>query len=398
MDIIEEEKNENNNNKKVLNNINYNSDNNINNDYMNIDLSNTQQTPSKNSYLDTKTNSNNKINETTNIIIFKPYLTSKDKYIYDENLILENSIKELHKQKTNYLLYQPDLNIRKRFILLDWIMEVSSQLHFKRKTYYTCLNLIELYFSKCIVNTNQIQLVGITCLFISAKNEEIMIPKLPYFTQVCDNLYSNSDIRNQEIMILKSLHWKIQYVNLCDLGNLLTFNWDNIINNLNKNLSGSEKYPLFRNDPENKYLLLDHFFQILDYISLDYMFNFVNEKYICISVMYIIIGVAKNVFSFKDAFELFNNIDPINNQKLHNYQKFFFRLCQEYFQINMIEILDSLKYVCLFSAIKFEPPCEEDIDMDTTFEERNQFQRYNKNNSTNFKKLKEIRESNNLYI
>ena len=63
----------------------------------------------------------------------------------------------------------------------------------------------------------------------------------------------------------------------------------------------------------------------------------------------------------------------------------------------MIEILDSLKYVCLFSAIKFELPCE-DIDMETTFGERNQFQRYKKNNSTNFKKLIEIRESNNLYI
>ena len=129
MDIIEEETNENNNNKKDLNNNIYNSDNNISNDFMNIDLSTTQQTPSKNSYLDIKinNNNNNKMNETSNIIVFKPYLTSEDKYKYDENLILENSIKELHKQKTNYLLYQPDLNIRKRFILIDWIMEVSSQ-------------------------------------------------------------------------------------------------------------------------------------------------------------------------------------------------------------------------------------------------------------------------------
>lgn len=394
MDIIEEENND---NKKELNNINIisNSDNNINIDFVNNDLSSAQQTPPQNNYFDKNIN-NIKMNEAPNIFIFKPYLTSKDEYIYDENIILDNNIKELHKHKTNYLIYQPDLSIKRRFILLDWIMEVSSQLHFKRKTYYTCINLIELYFSKCIVNTNQIQLVGIACLLISAKNEEITIPTLPYFTKVCDNLYTKSDIRNQEIMILKSLNWRIQYTNLCDLGNLLTYNWDNIINNLNKNFNAQDKYPLFRNDPIYKYLLLDHFFQILDYISLDYLFNFVNEKYICVSVIYIIIGVAKNIFSYKDAFELFNNITPINNKKVKNYQNFFFNFCQEYFKISMIEILDSLKYVCLFSAIKFEPPLEY-LDNDVT-EEKNQFQRYNKNNLINFNKLKEVRESNNLNI
>ena len=394
MDIIEEENND---NKKELNNINIisNSDNNINIDFVNNDLSSTQQTPPQNNYFDKNIN-NIKMNEAPNIFIFKPYLTSKDEYIYDENIILDNNIKELHKHKTNYLIYQPDLSIKRRFILIDWIMEVSSQLHFKRKTYYTCINLIELYFSKCIVNTNQIQLVGIACLLISAKNEEITIPTLPYFTKVCDNLYTKSDIRNQEIMILKSLNWRIQYTTLCDLGNLLTYNWDNIIINLNKNFNAQDKYPLFRNDPIYKYLLLDHFFQILDYISLDYLFNFVNEKYICVSVIYIIIGVAKNIFSYKDAFELFNNITPINNKKVKNYQNFFFNFCQEYFKISMIEILDSLKYVCLFSAIKFESPMEY-LDNNVT-EEKNQFQRYNKNNLINFNKLKEVRESNNLNI
>ena len=394
MDIIEEENND---NKKELNNINIisNSDNNINIDFVNNDLSSTQQTPPQNNYFDKNIN-NIKMNEAPNIFIFKPYLTSKDEYIYDENIILDNNIKELHKHKTNYLIYQPDLSIKRRFILLDWIMEVSSQLHFKRKTYYTCINLIELYFSKCIVNTNQIQLVGIACLLISAKNEEIAIPYLPYFTKVCDNLYTKSDIINQEIMILKSLNWRIQYTTLCDLGNLLTYNWDNIIINLNKNFNAQDKYPLFRNDPIYKYLLLDHFFQILDYISLDYLFNFVNEKYICVSVIYIIIGVAKKIFSYKDAFELFNNISPINNKKVKNYQNFFFNFCQEYFKISMIEILDSLKYVCLFSAIKFESPMEY-LDNNVT-EEKNQFQRYNKNNLINFNKLKEVRESNNLNI
>ena len=63
----------------------------------------------------------------------------------------------------------------------------------------------------------------------------------------------------------------------------------------------------------------------------------------------------------------------------------------------MVEILDVLKYVCLFSAIQFEPYI--DIkDNNISNEERNQFQRYNKYNSINFKKLKEVREASNSKI
>ena len=63
----------------------------------------------------------------------------------------------------------------------------------------------------------------------------------------------------------------------------------------------------------------------------------------------------------------------------------------------MIEILDVLKYVCLFSVIKFETTCE-NINNELTYEEKNQMQGYNKNNALNFQKLKENREANNLNV
>ena len=393
MDIIEE--GEYNQINKELDNSNSNLKS-INTDLIMGDLSSAEPTPIHVNTYDKNINYY-KMNVATNKFEFKPYLTSKDEYKFDENDFLEKEINELHLLKTNYLNYQPDLSIKKRFILLDWIMEVSSQLHFKRKTYYFCINLIELYFSKCVVKTNQIQLVGIASLLISAKNEEITIPSLSYFTKACDDYYSKSQILNQEYIILKKLNWKIQYINLSDLGNLLTIKWDNNINDLNKNFNEQDKFPLFRNDPKYKNLLLDNFFQILDYISLDYFFNFIHEKYVCVSVIYIIIGVAKNIFTFNDAFELFNNINPLNNEKVRNYQNFFFNFSKNYFKIRMIEILDILKYVCLFSSIKFEPPCD-DIDININNEEKNQFQMYNKNNSINFQILKQIREANNLNV
>ena len=392
MDVIEEENNK---IKKDIKNKNNNfGPNNINTDYMNIDFSFSEQIPSHQSQFDKNINYA-KINESLKFKKFKPYLSSKDEYIFDENLILDNKIKELHKNKTNYLNYQVNLSAKKRFILLDWIMEVSSQLHFKRKTYYFCVNLIELYFSKSIVNTEQIQLVGIACLLISAKNEEIKIPQISYFAKACADSYTKSQILKQEYIILKTLNWKIQYTNLSDLGNMFTNNWDNIINNLNKSFNNEDKFPLFRNDPKYNNLLLEHFFQILDFISLDYYFNFINEKYVCVCVIYIIIGVAKNIFTYEDAFEFFNNIKLVNNEKNRMYQQFFFNFCKQYFKISMAEILDVFKYVCLFSAIKFEPICD-DIYNNISYEEKNQFQGYNTNNSINYEKLQEVREAHNL--
>ena len=390
METIEEES------KKELNLI---SNSNINNgllDDMNIDFPSTEQTPSHNSG-DGKFLFNENVISQSKTFIFKPYLSPNSESKFDENLNLENKIKELHQLKTDYLNYQPNLSSKKRYILFDWIMEVSSQFHFKRKTYYSCINLIEIYFSKITVNTEQIQLIGITCLLISAKNEEILIPQLSYFTKACDNLYSKSEILNQEIIILNALNWKIQYKDLCDLGNLLTYEWDCIINELNKNFNNKDKFPVFRNDPEFKDLLLNRYFQILDYISLDYFYNFVHEKYICICVMYIIIGVAKKAFEYKDAFEFFNNIKPSNYEKVRIYQRFFFNLSKHYFKISMVEILDVMKYVCMFSGIEFEPLHENALDC-SSYEEKNQLQIYNRNNYNNFLKLKESRENNNLNV
>ena len=361
----------------------------LNPNYMSVDLLSTEQTPSQNG-IESKNITNRQINEVQKFV-FKPYLTARDEYRFDEDLIIENRIKELHKLKSNYLNYQPDLSVKKRFILFDWLMEVTFQLHLTKKIYYSSINLIELFFSKTTVDINKIQLIGIVCLLISSKNEGIEISNLSYFT----NLYSKSEILNYEVVVLKTLKWKSQYINLCDLANILISKWDSIIIDVNKNFNEGDKFPVFLKDPKYNNLLFNHYFQILDYISLDYFYNFLHEKYICLSVMYIIIGVAKKVFTYEDAFQFFNNINPQNTEIYRGYQRFFFNFVKQYFKINMVEILDVLKYVCLFSGIKFESDITPIYDS-IQYKDIIQFQMYNKNNSYNFQKLKEIREIYNL--
>ena len=337
------------------------------------------------------------IQTNSNINKFKPYLSLEDANKFDEFLHIKKKLEELHKVKINYLSFQKEMNLRKRFILLDWIMEVCYQFHFWRRTYFSCINLIDIYLTKCKVITNQIQLVGIACLLISAKNEETEIPKLSYFALVCQNYYTKNEILKKESEILAALKWKIQYINLIDIVDIFTLKWDNIIQTLNKDQNNDDKFPLFRNDPQYKYLLLVNIYHFLDYLSLDYYFNFYNEKYLCVAMAYIIIGVLKNIFSYNDAINSFNKANIYNTDKIKNYKKNFFGVCEKYLSIKTVDILEELKYVCIFSGIIFGTSSDNvNKNIKLNDDENIQLQKYNEHNYVHYKRLEQFRKEDNI--
>jgi hypothetical protein len=91
-----------------------------------------------------------------------------------ESCIYEEEENLLSERDPNYFQRQGTLNPRMRTILLDWIMEVCGQLSFKRATFHTAVVLIDIFLSKVEnLQTNLLQLTGITCLIIAAKNEVI---------------------------------------------------------------------------------------------------------------------------------------------------------------------------------------------------------------------------------
>ena len=331
------------------------------------------------------------------IIKFKPYLAVEKEHKYDELFHLEKKLEEVHIVKINYLKFQNEFNTRKRFILIDWIMEVCYQFHFCRKTYFSCINLIDIYFTKCKVKTNQIQLVGIACLLISAKNEETEIPKLSYFSLVCQNLYTKSEILKKESEILLALNWRIQYINLFEVVNIFMLKWDNIVNLLNKDKNNSYNMPIFRNDPQYKDLLLTHFYNFLDNLSLDYYYNFYDEKYLCVAIAYVVIGVVKSIFAYSNCINSFNKAKIYNNEKIKKYRNNFFNICENYLKINTIDILNELKYICIVSS-NIQGMCNDNIRNRNKFydDKNNELQTYNNHNFENYKKLEKIRKEGSI--
>lgn len=104
----------------------------------------------------------------------------------------------------------PHLQPKMRAILLDWLMEVSEVYKLHRETYH----LAQDYFDRFMatqrnISKSTLQLIGITCLFIAAKMEEMYPPKVHQFVYVTDEACTEDQLLNMEIIIMKELNWSL---------------------------------------------------------------------------------------------------------------------------------------------------------------------------------------------
>lgn len=113
------------------------------------------------------------------------------------------------------LTNHPGLQARMRAILLDWLIEVCEVYKLHRETYYLALDYLDRYLSTGVsISKAHLQLIGITCLFIAAKVEEIYPQKLSEFAYVTDGACREEDILRQELIILTALKWQISPVTI----------------------------------------------------------------------------------------------------------------------------------------------------------------------------------------
>lgn len=109
----------------------------------------------------------------------------------------------------------PSLQPRMRAVLLDWIIEVCEVYKLHRETYYLTMDYLDRYLTaKIDIPKQQLQLIGITCLLIAAKVEEIYPPKVSEFAYVTDGACTEEEILKMELSILKALKWELSPVTI----------------------------------------------------------------------------------------------------------------------------------------------------------------------------------------
>ena len=141
------------------------------------------------------------------------------------NLILEERNSHF-KIENNYMKKQNDINAQMRAILLDWLIEVHYHLKFKRKTLFQTIFLIDLFSSQNVIQKIDYQLLGVACLFISVKANEVNYPTIDEFINLTDNAYKKKELLKMEICVLKALNFDILYPTPEEFYNILSKNFN----------------------------------------------------------------------------------------------------------------------------------------------------------------------------
>ena len=127
--------------------------------------------------------------------------------IYTNLLLEENqSYKNIEQ---NYMDKQNDINYKMRAILVDWLIEVHFRFHFKMKTLFQTIQIIDLYLSKKIIQKIKLQLLGIASLLIACKENEIFYPQVEEYVNITNNAYTKKELLNMEMHILKTLNFEV---------------------------------------------------------------------------------------------------------------------------------------------------------------------------------------------
>ncbi|KAI3707177.1 hypothetical protein L6452_25469 [Arctium lappa] len=104
---------------------------------------------------------------------------------------------------------QRDITQEMRGILIDWLVEVSEEYRLASETLHLTVTLIDRSLSEMYIEKQRLQLLGITCMLIASKYEEISAPRVEDFCFITDGTYTRQEVLDMERQVLDILSFHL---------------------------------------------------------------------------------------------------------------------------------------------------------------------------------------------
>lgn len=104
-----------------------------------------------------------------------------------------------------------------RVILFDWLLDLVQKWKMKTRTFVLAITFTDAVLMRCTVTREIFQLVGMACLFIAGKFEEIYPPSLDEYLDCCGHAFSREQMLQIETIILNAVQFNLVILNHLDI-------------------------------------------------------------------------------------------------------------------------------------------------------------------------------------
>jgi len=104
---------------------------------------------------------------------------------------------------------ESEVKEKMRAILVDWIVEVHAKFRLMEETLYLTIDILDRYLQVAPVKRGKLQQVGVTCLFIASKYEDIHPPEIRDLVYITDQSSTREEILHTEVEILNALGFRV---------------------------------------------------------------------------------------------------------------------------------------------------------------------------------------------
>lgn len=129
-------------------------------------------------------------------------------YATDIYKIMHNA-EEKNRPSSKYMSSQNAITESHRGKLINWLLTVHYKFELVEETLFLTVNLIDRYLERILVGKEELQLIGISCMFVACKYEEVSCPEISDFVYVTDDVCTAEDIIKTEKEILKVLGFEV---------------------------------------------------------------------------------------------------------------------------------------------------------------------------------------------
>lgn len=108
-----------------------------------------------------------------------------------------------------YMEQQSDINERMRGILIDWLVEVQHKYELREETLFLTVNLIDRFLAQQTVSRKNLQLVGLSAMFLACKYEDVSIPAVGDLIYISNKSYTRKEVLEMEMLMVNKLQFNL---------------------------------------------------------------------------------------------------------------------------------------------------------------------------------------------